>query len=199
MTPFDPKRHCGAKTRAGGKCTRPKGWGTEHKRSGRCKMHGGNSPSGRKAGAREAALTFARGALGASLPGSPLDAMQEAVDLSRGLLSYYRHELAAAATAKPPDHAKIEILRGPYEDAIRLEKDVAKAALDAKVAERRQRLAELQAELFVGLILKATAEVFGDLLTPARQAQLADVLGRDFEALEGEVLEGRDVPLLSAA
>jgi hypothetical protein len=199
-----PAKRCGAKLKRGGRCGQVAGWGTDHRGSGRCKMHGGSSPSGRKSAAKEAALTFARGQLGAAMPGSPLDAMQEAVDLVRGLIAYYRHELAtAAAKIGTAEEAKgrerIEMLRGSYEDAIRLEKDVAKASLDAGVAERRARLAELQAELFVGLILKATGEVFGDLLTPERQALLADVLSREFEVLEGEVLEEGPLGLPAAA
>lgn len=45
-------RHCGAKTRAGTPCRRPAGWGTDHAGHGRCKLHGGNTPNGRKHGAR---------------------------------------------------------------------------------------------------------------------------------------------------
>lgn len=43
---------CGAKTRAGGECGRPAGWGTDHAGAGRCKLHGGNTPNGRKHGER---------------------------------------------------------------------------------------------------------------------------------------------------
>lgn len=39
-------KYCGAKTRSGGKCKRPAGWGTEHPGDGRCKLHGGASPRG---------------------------------------------------------------------------------------------------------------------------------------------------------
>ena len=50
-----PKRDrplCGGKKRQGeGTCTRPAGWGTNHAGAGRCKLHGGCAPSGRKAGA----------------------------------------------------------------------------------------------------------------------------------------------------
>jgi hypothetical protein len=37
---------CDAKTRAGGKCQRPAGWGTDHPGEGRCKLHGGCVPGG---------------------------------------------------------------------------------------------------------------------------------------------------------
>lgn len=36
-------QYCGAKTRGGGKCQRPAGWGTSHVGEGKCKLHGGAS------------------------------------------------------------------------------------------------------------------------------------------------------------
>lgn len=43
----DRDRFCGGKKRSveGGNCTRPAGWGTSHVGIGRCKLHGGGSPS----------------------------------------------------------------------------------------------------------------------------------------------------------
>jgi hypothetical protein len=38
-------RHCEAKTRSGGVCRRPAGWGTPHPRRRRCKLHGGSTPA----------------------------------------------------------------------------------------------------------------------------------------------------------
>lgn len=39
-------RYCGAPKRQGeGTCTRPAGWGTPHAGVGRCKLHGGSTPS----------------------------------------------------------------------------------------------------------------------------------------------------------
>jgi hypothetical protein len=48
--------YCGGKLhKRDGTCTRPAGWGTEHQGFGRCKLHGGNAPSGRIAGAEQQA------------------------------------------------------------------------------------------------------------------------------------------------
>jgi hypothetical protein len=202
------RKVCGGKTRAGGKCGRPKGWGTDHAGHGRCKFHGGASPSGRKAAGRERALEFARGMLGASVAGSPLDAMQESVDLARGLVSFYRHELAdAAAQMGTKDAAvalrRIEELREPYADAIKLERDVAKAAIDAHLGERRQRLAEREAELLAGAIADGLQEAFGDLATSERRATFAKVVRRRLLLLEAQegppVVEGRGRALPAAA
>jgi hypothetical protein len=47
---------CGGKKHQGeGTCTQPAGWGTTHPGHGRCKLHGGNSPAGRTAGAEQQA------------------------------------------------------------------------------------------------------------------------------------------------
>src|SRR5690625_1385431 len=46
-------KYCGAKTRAGTPCRRPAGWGTDHPREGRCKLHGGRS-TGPPKGSRNA-------------------------------------------------------------------------------------------------------------------------------------------------
>jgi len=47
---------CGGKLKQGdGTCTQPPGWGTTHPGHGCCKLHGGNSPSGRMAGAEQQA------------------------------------------------------------------------------------------------------------------------------------------------
>lgn len=181
---------CGARNRKGGRCGKPKGWGTDHVGSGRCKFHGGSSPSGRRFANRERALDFARGALGDAVPGSPLDAMQEAVDLARGLVAWHRHELAEAGqligtSEDVAARVRIDALREPYADAVRLERDVAKAAIDAGIAERRQRLAERSAELLAGAIADGLQEAFGDLATPERRGLFARVVKARLLVLEG--------------
>lgn len=55
----ESRRLCGAKTRAakreGRPCQQPAGWGTDHAGYGRCKLHGGRSPSGRNSARRQMA------------------------------------------------------------------------------------------------------------------------------------------------
>jgi hypothetical protein len=46
---------CNAKTRSGGRCGQAAGWGGPTPGFGRCRLHGGMSPSGRKAAERQAA------------------------------------------------------------------------------------------------------------------------------------------------
>ena len=173
---------CGGKTRAGGRCARPKGWGTDHAGSGRCKFHGGSSPSGRKAAAKEAALEFVRGAMGAALVASPLDVLQGSVDLSWGEVDYYRHEIVKAW--QKDDQAKLDALRPNYEAAIERAGKMSKAAVDAGVVKRRQRLAERQADVLVAAITDALQEAYGDLATAERQTIFAQVLRERLMLLE---------------
>lgn len=195
MAVYNPRKHCGGKrVRDGGKCTRPKGWGTDHPGSGKCKKHGGSTESGRKAAGREAALSFAAGALGAAVATNPLDAMQQSVDLAAGLVSYYRHEISAAAMKLGGEEDKIareriELLRPQYTDAIKLEQDTAKAAIGAGIAERRQRLAEAQAEMLAMAIADGLREVFGELATNSRRAAFAQVVRRRLLVLEAGTIE----------
>jgi hypothetical protein len=136
------------------------------------------------------ALNFARGALGAAVSLSPIDAMAESVKLAAGLCDYYRHQLSTAATRLDeagdfaPDLARIEELRPQYAEAIKLERDCAKAALDAGVAERQQRLAERQATLLAAAIADGLQAAFGDLATPERRALFAQELGSRLMVLE---------------
>lgn len=51
--PGHGKPKCGAKGRSGKPCGRPAGWGTDHVGVGRCKMHGGSTPTHRRGAAIE--------------------------------------------------------------------------------------------------------------------------------------------------
>lgn len=66
-----------------GNCTRPAGWGTDHAGVGACKLHGGSTPSHRKA----AAVTSARQRL-TELTARPLTP-EEFRDPMRGLWEHY--------------------------------------------------------------------------------------------------------------
>jgi len=56
-----PTAFCGGRTRGGGECRRPAGWGTGHPGIGRCSYHGGATPNHEKAAKAEMARrTLAR-------------------------------------------------------------------------------------------------------------------------------------------
>ncbi|MCA1571660.1 MAG: hypothetical protein LC798_15370 [Chloroflexi bacterium] len=191
---FDPKVHCGGKTEAGTPCRRFKGQGTPHPGAGKCSKHAGSTKNGCKAATREAALAFAVGALGAERALSPVDAIEESVRLAGGVVDYYRFALAKAAVAKGgPDTSRIEELTRPYMDALKLQKDVAKAALDAGVADRQQQLAERQAAVFSEAITDGLRDVpvFAAVATPEALAAYATVV-----KVRLLVLQAQDDPLV---
>lgn len=77
---------CGArKTDGSGVCSKPPGWGTDHAGVGRCKFHGGSSPSGREHARRlrlvraEAELATRLSEMGYEPIGNPLDAFADLV------------------------------------------------------------------------------------------------------------------------
>lgn len=91
---------CGGKTRGGGQCQRPAGWGTQHVGEGRCKLHGGASLRG------EQSPTFKTGRyskyLNASLTAkldmveddNPLDLLPE-LQVQRALFAEYIERFGA--------------------------------------------------------------------------------------------------------
>lgn len=179
--------HCYGETTAGGRCKKPRGWGTSHVGSGRCKLHGGCSPSGDRAGHREAALTFAVGALGAEVAIDPLQGMLQSVRLAYGLVEYWRAKLAEGNGDSPPG-----TLEGYSASLIMLNR-FTKAALDADVNGRLVALAERMADPIIAAAEEALAEL--TFLTPAQRTEFAQRFELALAKREPEppVIEGRQL------
>lgn len=89
---YDPDKHCGATNRTGnadGQCTLVKGWGTDHKGTGRCRFHGGNTPSGEKHAQVEQAKRDVV-LFGAKRTIAPAEALLELVHWTAGEVDYWR-------------------------------------------------------------------------------------------------------------
>jgi hypothetical protein len=167
---------CGARTRSGQRCRRPAGWGTGHVGYGRCRLHCGATPTGEKAGQRQAAearaleLVAAEGLVPVSDPVAVLTGLAaEAV----ALVGTFRRMVAELDDVRYSTRAGGEQLRAEvalYERALdraeRFSRDLAKLGLE----ERSVRVSEAQAELLVRLI--------EDVLTSAELALTHDqILG----------------------
>lgn len=103
MTKPDPKAdtHCGAETRAGTGCRRPKGWGTNHAGVGRCKLHGGASPQAEVSGVVHLAKREA-GVMGVPIDNlRPEEALLECIRITGGEVQYASERIAELA----PDEA----------------------------------------------------------------------------------------------
>lgn len=88
-----PATPCGAKNRQGAPCGRGAGWGTDHPGFGRCKNHGGSSPSGEMHGgliaARQQAAIF-----GIPIPVEPHDAILSCIAYANGEILFYDEQIA---------------------------------------------------------------------------------------------------------
>lgn len=156
---YDPAKHCGAATAKGhgGPCLQGKGQRTSHPGGGNCWLHGGRTPNGTKAGARELA-TKAMTKLGlATGNGDPMILLAKTVQHAEGFLEATGGVLAEAAGADAPDPTLVKVSSELYAGAIRAAARVGKAAVDADVADRMAALDERATELlmrFVGELLE---------------------------------------------
>jgi hypothetical protein len=90
---------CGARKRSDGlPCGLPAGHGTDHVGTGRCRRHGGNTPthvaSGREAQARQAAARF-----GVPVPTRATDALLEEIARTMGIVYWLMPEVEKLAEA----------------------------------------------------------------------------------------------------
>lgn len=160
---------CGARTRSGATCRLFAGQGTNHVGFGRCKHHGGSTPTHvASAVIQEARLRAVE--FGEELPVEPAEALLTMLRLTAGMVAWTRDELA-----RMDDRTTFEgqVLTRIYADERDRTARIAKAALDAGVAERTVRLAESYGELIATLI----GNILVDLrLTPEQQDRAPQIV-----------------------
>lgn len=139
---------CGAKTRPGTPCARPAGWGTDHNGWGRCSYHGGKTESGTKAAEKQEQSHIAEQAItryGLPRTVDPATALLEEVYRSAGTVAYLDSVVATFKQA--------ELVNGSGDGPsvwVRMLNDerkhlaqVSRSTVDAKIAERHVRVAEV--------------------------------------------------------
>lgn len=169
---------CGAKTRSGGKCGRPKGWGTEHPGVGHCKFHGGSTPAGEKHAAKQTATI-----MGDALDMEPHEALLSCVRITAGEVAYCSAEIAELdrATESTMFGKKLDLWIEVRQGAIIRLAKFSKMALDAGVAERQVQIAERYGDLLATFI----GGVFDDLKLTAKQREAArEIVPRRLRMLE---------------
>ncbi|GAA0528664.1 hypothetical protein GCM10010172_06580 [Paractinoplanes ferrugineus] len=205
-TPSQPghdKPKCGGKRRAaesnGAPCTRPAGWGTDHPGTGRCKLHGGATPSHVAAGKKALALA-AVNTFGLPREVDPRDALLEEIYRTAGAVDWL-HQQVVKLEAEQVTWGKAEEVEkqaGEFPGVDTTHKasvnvwvelwqkerkhlvDVSKAAIAAGLEERKVRLAEQQGAMLAGVI----KNILGDLdLTQEQQAKVGTVVPRHLRAV----------------
>lgn len=206
---YDPDRHCGAHPDdEAGPCRAYKGSGTDHVGFGRCKHHGGNSPSGRAASHREiatAAVRELRLTAGISRPVDPAQALLEEIARTAGVIDWLGEQVERVAGDRPdnlvqgtrsvkrvelPDGHITTTEVGPmvhewvklWQAERRHLANVCRIALAAGVEERRVRLAEQQGNLLASVIRAVLADLD---LSPAQEARVPDVVPRHLRMVSG--------------
>ena len=151
---------CNGKGRTGRLCARPAGWGTSHAGIGRCKLHGGSTPTHVQAAQREIVKREAE-QLGLSIEQDPATAIINLVWRCVGDLTFYSSKVAEEELLQvevgPNGSKKLSahpwtVLYHQAEDRLA---QVSQAALRAGVEERKVRLAERDAQtIFTANILR---------------------------------------------
>jgi len=89
---YDEETDCGGLKRNGEPCELPKGWGTPHVGIGRCRKHGGNTPTHVAHGELAKAEHVAR-TLGLPIETNPFDALANSLAISNGIVEHFRREV----------------------------------------------------------------------------------------------------------
>lgn len=177
--PFDPTKHCGAKTnRLIGErpCRQAKGAHTDHVGTGHCWLHGGRSPNGKSYAATEA-VTHALVRLGLPITTNPQQALLDLVSEAAGNVAFLRAQaggmgvnltIAASEVAVRPSgevvevHSRVVTIREEIRAIVKLYGEwcdrlakYAGEAIKAGIAEREIALVEAQADLVARVIVRA--------------------------------------------
>ncbi|MEA2385546.1 MAG: hypothetical protein QOH72_5517 [Solirubrobacteraceae bacterium] len=175
---------CGAHSKSTGEpCRMAAGQRTDHAGTGRCWLHGGRTPDGRKFAQRQAAAAAAS-AFGLPIETSPDEALEQELRRCAGTVAYladYLQRIAPAQRLSGPSAAYVELYERERDRLVR----VAKAAIDAGIAERHVAAIERSAEVFA-MVLRAVLRDLGVLDHPDAPA----VVQRHLALLEGPSDEG---------
>jgi hypothetical protein len=202
---FDPEKHCGsmrgADKRDGRPCTKPKGWGTDHKGYGTCKLHLGTTANHRRHAQAEQAEDDVR-RLGLTL--AETEGHHQRLDprevLSIELLRSHRVVVALEQLVQGLEQDELHgplynseggltgralphVLVVMYEEERKHLLAVAAAAARAGVEERRVQLEQEKGAL-IASIIRATVDAIKGLTAVQRQ-QALEAAAKALRALPG--------------
>lgn len=159
---------CEARTRNGGQCARPAGWGTKHPGWGTCKLHGGSTQSATKAAARRAAVHEAEAL--AHITQAPADIAPEEALLqtlrSSAALTSMAHLLLQGAIAGG-DKEDIDARQRAYEKALERQHEFAANCVKLGIEQRQVEMIERLGDQFLAVM----RGVLDELDIPMEKAQ----------------------------
>jgi len=183
-----PARFCGARTRSGGSCRRPAGWGTNHVGFGPCKLHGGCTPTVSRGAHRQAVEHRARAIIaaeGLEPVADPVAVMTRLAAEAVALVGAFRHMVEGLDTLRYPTktgeqlRAEVVLYERALDRAEKFAHDLAKLRLEERVV----RITEAQATSLYELItVTLTAPELGlttDQIESARRLLAAAVRSLD--------------------
>lgn len=198
----------------GGLCTQAAGWGTDHPGIGKCKLHGGSTPNGRKsaqvAQAKRDVVTF-----GLPIETDPHTALLDELHRTAGAVHWLAERVGAlkerdviwgktkhktggedrGSTNEAKTHLWVTLYREERKHLV----EVAAACARAGIEERRVRLAEEQGRALAGVIQRIVAGLFEGLVEAVgTEEALKVLLERVWPQLVREVVP-RELRLLGSA
>lgn len=155
----DGRALCGGNKKQGpGTCTQTAGWGTDHPGTGRCKLHGGSTPSHKTAAEREQARQACE-LFGLEMSDrDPAEVLMAEVTRTRRSIVWHETELALLMLKA--DEERTDRLKADWRAERKHLADVTAKALHAGVARRAIELQEDIARQVVG-VLTAFAQRLG--------------------------------------
>lgn len=153
---------CGAKTTRGeGTCQLSAGHGTDHPGVGRCKFHGGCTPSHQKSAAEE---MVRRGLLFYGVPQdvAPQEALLGEVHRSAGHVAFLEEQIREEDLPEEEASSKLALYQAERRHLVQ----VCQVALHAGVEERAVKLAERQGQMLADAIRGILEDVGVDPKAP---------------------------------
>ena len=126
--PSHDQDRCGARTRSGGRCGLPAGWGTSHPGDGACRKHGGSMPN-HLVHARRVAAQRAVEVYGLPVATTPERALLDEVARTNGHVAWLRDRVAGLEAAELASADGISVWLQLYQAERRHLVEVAKAAI----------------------------------------------------------------------
>lgn len=184
---------CGAKKRHGGHCNMLAGWGTPHPGVGRCKFHGGSSPTHVKSAATGELRTL----LGVPIEINPLDALLMCIRIRAGEVVWLGAEIEKLTKEEWVEDTMVgkqfHLYARERQHAMNDLARYSQMAISLGIAERAVKLAETYGELIANYT-KGILDELWPHMTPEGREQAPQIVRRHLIALDG----GRQTDVIDA-